>query len=68
MTLIKDAKYYKYLEDNLPSPMPLLTNQELKALIALRTDTIKDMEFELTELKDTVSMLSFELEARGALK
>jgi hypothetical protein len=68
MTLIKDAKYYKYLEDHLPSPMPLLTNQEIKALIALRTDTINDMELELTELKDTVSMLRFELAAREAFK
>jgi ribosomal protein L29 len=48
--------------------MPLLTNQEIKALIALRTDTINDMELELTELKDTVSMLRFELAAREAFK
>ena len=68
MTLIKDAKYYKYLEEHLPAPMSFLNNQELKALIALRTDAIKDMELELTELKDTVSMLSFELAAREALK
>ena len=68
MTLIKDAKYYKYLEAKLPASLTALTNQELKALIALRTDTINELEFELTELKDTVSMLNFELEARGALK
>jgi hypothetical protein len=68
MTLIKDAKYYKYLEEHLPAPILLLTNQDLKALIALRTDAIKDMESELTELKDTVNMLRFELAAREAFK
>jgi len=68
MSLIRDAKYYKYLEDLLPAPITTLTRQEINALIALRQDAIASLEVDLIELKDTVTMLNFELEARGALK
>jgi hypothetical protein len=57
MSLIKDAKYYKYLEDLLPAPITTLTRQEINALIALRQDAIASLEVDLIELKDTVVLL-----------
>ena len=57
MSLIKDAKYYKYLEDLLPAPVTTLTRQEINALIALRQDAIASLEVDLVELKDTVVLL-----------
>ncbi len=57
MNLIKDAKYYKYLEDLLPAPVTTLTRQEINALIALRQDAIASLEVDLIELKDTVVLL-----------
>jgi hypothetical protein len=57
MNLIKDAKYYKYLEDLLPAPITTLTRQEINALIALRQDAIASLEVDLIELKDTVVLL-----------
>jgi hypothetical protein len=57
MNLIKDARYYKYLEDLLPAPITTLTRQEINALIALRQDAIASLEVDLIELKDTVVLL-----------
>jgi hypothetical protein len=57
MSLIRDAKYYKYLEDLLPAPITTLTRQEINALIALRQDAIASLEVDLIELKDTVALL-----------
>jgi hypothetical protein len=57
MSLIRDAKYYKYLEDLLPAPIMTLTRQEINALIALRQDAIASLEVDLIELKDTVVLL-----------
>jgi hypothetical protein len=57
MSLIRDAKYYKYLEDLLPAPITALTRQEINALIALRQDAIASLEVDLIELKDTVALL-----------
>jgi hypothetical protein len=54
-----------YTPEDLPKPITQLTNQEIKALLALTSDAIMFSARELRDLQARYDMLSDELTMRG---
>ena len=54
-----------YTPEDLPKPIAQLTNQEIKALLALTSDAIMFSARELRDLQARYDMLSDELTLRG---